>query len=124
MTTVINTSQAPAAIGPYSQAIKANGFIFVSGQLPVNPATGTMDKYVEKQTQQSLDNIKAILEHENSSMDKIVKTTVFIQDIKKFATINQAYTAIFDGDYPARSCVEVACLPKNAQVEIEAIAVE
>ena len=124
MKQVINTNQAPGAIGPYSQAIKANGFLFVSGQLPVVPATGQFaEAGVSGQTRQSLENVKAILAAAGCTLDDVVKTTVFIKDMNDFGTVNTAYAEYFKQDCPARACIEVARLPKDALVEIEVIAV-
>ena len=124
MKQVINTNQAPGAIGPYSQAIKANGFLFVSGQLPVVPATGQFaEGGVSGQTRQSLENVKAILAAAGCTLDDVVKTTVFIKDMNDFGTVNTAYAEYFTQDCPARACFEVARLPKDALVEIEVIAV-
>ena len=120
----INTKEAPGAIGPYSQAIKANGFLFVSGQLPVVPATGQFaEGGVSGQTRQSLENVKAILAAAGCTLDDVVKTTVFIKDMNDFGTVNTAYAEYFKQDCPARACIEVARLPKDALVEIEVIAV-
>ena len=121
---VIFTDKAPAAIGPYSAAIHAGSFIFTSGQIPVDPATGSMPATIEEQTRQSLNNVKAILEAAGTDMAHVVKTTVFLQSMGDFAAMNGVYSEFFSGAYPARSAVEVACLPKGAKVEIEAIAVE
>lgn len=119
----IETTQAPAAIGPYSQGISIGNLIFVSGQLPIDPASGVMPGDIAEQTQQSLQNLKNILEAAGSGMDKVCKTTVFLQDMNDFAAMNQVYEAAFgEGAYPARSAVAVAKLPKGALVEIEAIA--
>ncbi|MEL7632024.1 MULTISPECIES: RidA family protein [Sporomusa] len=122
MKKVVNTEKAPAAIGPYSQAIKANGLIFVSGQLPVNPADGSTPADVEAQTKQSLENVAAILASEGLTTDDVVKTTVFIKNMNDFAAINGVYAQYFTKDFPARACVEVARLPKDVLVEVEAIA--
>ena len=123
MKQVINTNEAPGAIGPYSQAIKANGFLFVSGQLPVVPATGQFaEGGVSGQTRQSLENVKAILAAAGCTLDDVVKTTVFIKDMNDFGVVNTAYAEYFTHDCPARACFEVARLPKDALVEIEAIA--
>ena len=123
MRNVIHTDQAPIAIGPYSQAISVDGFLFISGQLPIDPATGEMAKRAGKQTKQSLENIRAILRAEGMDMGDIVKTTVFLQDMSDFSEMNQVYETFFEkGSYPARSAFQVAELPKNALVEIEAIA--
>lgn len=119
---VISTDKAPAAIGPYSQGIKAGNLIFTSGQLPINPITGTMPEIIEEQTKQSLDNVKAILEAEGLSLDKVVKTTVFLSDMNNFAKMNEIYKEYFKEAAPSRSAVQVARLPKDALVEIEAIA--
>ena len=119
----IETTQAPAAMGPYSQGISIGNLIFVSGQLPIDPASGVMPGDIAEQTQQSLQNLKNILEAAGSGMDKVCKTTVFLQDMNDFAAMNQVYEAAFgEGAYPARSAVAVAKLPKGALVEIEAIA--
>lgn len=123
MKEAIHTAQAPAAIGPYSQAIRANGFVFVSGQLPVDPATGSFaGADVTAQTRQSLQNIQSILAEAGLGMDAVVKTTVFLQNMGDFAAMNEVYAAFFTGDCPARAAVQVAALPKGALVEIEAIA--
>ena len=123
MKEAIHTAQAPAAIGPYSQAIRANGFVFVSGQLPVDPATGSFaGADVTAQTRQSLQNIQSILAEAGLSMDAVVKTTVFLQNMGDFAAMNEVYAAFFTGACPARAAVQVAALPKGALVEIEAIA--
>ena len=123
MKQVINTNEAPGAIGPYSQAIKANGFLFVSGQLPVVPATGQFaEGGVSGQTRQSLENVKTILAAAGCTLDDVVKTTVFIKDMNDFGAVNTAYAEYFTQDCPARACFEVARLPKDALVEIEVIA--
>lgn len=113
----------PGAIGPYSQAIEANGMIFVSGQLPIDATTGTMAEGTEAQTRQSLENVKHILEEAGLSMANIVKTTVFLADMSLFADMNKVYATYFEGSFPARSAVAVKALPKDALVEIECIAV-
>lgn len=123
MKTVIFTDKAPAAIGPYSQAIKAGGMIFISGQIPVNPATNEIPADVEAQTRQVLENLTAILKSQGLGMDAVVKTSVFIKDMNDFGKINTIYGEYFKNDPPARACVEVARLPKDVLVEIEAIAV-
>lgn len=122
MKQVISTDKAPAAIGPYSQAIKAKGFLFASGQIPIDPATGAFPEGIEAQTEQSLKNVKAILEAEGLTFADVVKTTVFIQNMGDFAKVNEIYSRYFTENPPARSCVEVAKLPKGALVEIEIIA--
>ena len=122
MKTPVVTDQAPAAIGPYSQGIAAEGLVFVSGQLPIDPATGAMPEDVAAQAKQSLANVKAVLEAAGSSMEKVVKTTIFLADIGDFAAVNEVYARLFESEPPARSCVEVAALPKGALVEIECVA--
>lgn len=123
MKSVIATTNAPGAIGPYSQAIRVGDLLFVSGQLPIDPATGAFPENVSEQTRQSLTNAKAILEAAGSCMDKVVKTTVFLSDMNNFGAMNAVYGTFFtEGAYPARSAVEVARLPKDALVEIEVIA--
>ena len=123
MKTIISTSQAPAAIGPYAQAVKANGFVITSGQLPIDPAAGTFPEGIQAQTRQSLTNVKAILEEAGLTMDAVLKTTVFLSDMNNFGAMNEVYATFFtEGSFPARSAVEVARLPKDALVEIEVIA--
>ncbi len=125
MKTVISTAAAPAAIGPYSQAIEAGGFIFISGQLPVNPATGGIDGAdAATQTEAVIKNIEAILKARGLSLKSVVKTTVFMTDLKEFQKMNEVYARFFAGDPPARATIEVKALPKAALVEIEAIAVK
>jgi endoribonuclease L-PSP, putative len=120
---IVVTKNGPAAIGPYSVGVIAGGLIFVSGQLGLNPVGGTLvPGGVEAETRQAFANLKAILESANSSLDAIVKTTVFLKDMGDFAKMNAIYAEFFQGDFPARSAVQVAALPRNAQVEIEAIA--
>ena len=120
---VIATKNAPGAIGPYSQAIKANGFVFASGQLGLVPATGEFaEGGIEEQTRQSLTNVKSVLEAAGSDIGRVVKTTVFIKNMDDFAKINEVYSEYFRTPYPARSCVEVARLPKDVLIEVEAIA--
>lgn len=124
MKTVVNTDQAPAAIGPYSQAIKANGFLFVSGQIPIDPATGKIvDGGIAAQAQRVLDNLAGILKSEGLDAARVVKTTVFLADMNDFQVVNGIYAKYFTEDAPARACVEVTRLPKDVLVEIEAIAV-
>lgn len=123
MRTIIATEKAPAAIGPYSQANKFGNLVITSGQLPIDMATGAFPEGIEAQTKASLENVKTILENAGSSMDKILKTTVFLKDINDFAAMNGVYATFFsEGSYPSRSAIEVARLPKDALVEIEAIA--
>ena len=120
----INTAAAPAAIGPYSQAIEAGGMVFVSGQLPIDPATGAFaEGGIKELTRQSLTNMKAILAEAGLTMDNVVKTTVFLADMADFAEMNEVYASFFEGVCPARSAVAVKTLPKEARVEIECIAV-
>lgn len=123
MKKVLATTNAPAAIGPYSQAIHAGNMVFVSGQLPIDPATGAFaGDDIVAQTRQSLTNIKSILESDGLTMADVVKTTVLLQNIGDFAAMNEVYATFFEGDCPARAAFEVAALPKGALVEIEAIA--
>lgn len=122
MKEIVETKAAPGAIGPYSQATKLNGMVYTSGQLPVDPETGAMPEGADKQAEQSLKNLQAVVEAAGSSMDKVIKTTVFIKNMDDFARINEVYAKFFEAPYPARSCVEVARLPKDALVEIECIA--
>lgn len=120
---MIVTSKAPGAIGPYSQGYAANGFVFVSGQLPINPETGALvAEDISEMTRQSMRNIAVVLEQAGSSLDKIVKTTIFVTDLSVFSAVNAAYAEFFKESLPARACVQVAALPKGASVEIEAIA--
>lgn len=121
--TQVATELAPAAIGPYAQGIKAGGMVFVSGQIPVNPATGELVTDIAAATKQSLTNLAAVLKAAGCSMDQVVKTTVFLSDLKNFAAMNEVYAEFFKVNPPARSTVEVGALPKGAVVEIEAIAV-
>ena len=118
----LNTQNAPAAIGPYSQGVKVGNLIVTSGQLPINTQSGELVADIEGATKQSLDNVKAILESSGSSMDKVVKTVVFLKDMNDFAAMNTVYATYFPNNPPARSAVQVARLPKDAIVEIEAIA--
>ena len=120
---VISTPNAPAALGPYSQAIVANGMVYCSGQIPIDPATNTIHaETIEEQTRQAIANLKNVLEAAGSGLDKVVKTTVFISDMNDFAALNAVYAELFGDSKPARSCVEVSALPKGGLVEIEAIA--
>lgn len=123
MKKVICSPKAPGAIGPYSQAIEANGMVFVSGQLPIDAATGIMPEGAAAQARQSLENVKHILEEAGLDMANIVKTTVFLADMSLFADMNSVYATYFEGDFPARSAIAVKALPKDALVEIECIAV-
>lgn len=123
MKKVICSLNAPSAIGPYSQAIAANGMVYTSGQLPIDPATGAFPEGIAEQTRQSLQNVKAVLAEAGVGMDRVVKTTVFLSDMNNFGAMNEVYATFFgEGGFPARSAVEVARLPKDALVEIEAIA--
>ena len=119
---VVSTANAPAAIGPYSQALDLGDLVFVSGQLPVDPATGVMPDTIEAQAAQSLANLRAILAEAGLSMANVVKTVIFLADINDFAAVNAVYQRFFDSDPPARSCVQVAAIPKGARLEIECIA--
>lgn len=120
--TVISTQGAPGAIGPYSQAIKVGNLVFTSGQLPINVSTGVLVEDIKEATKTSLENVKAILEEAGTSLDKVVKTLVLLKDMNDFAAVNEVYASYFTENPPARSCVEVARLPKDAKVEIEVIA--
>ncbi len=123
MRDIIKTDKAPEAIGPYSQANRIGSLIFTSGQLPVDMKTGTFPEGIEAQTRASLENVKAILEEAGSSMDQVIKTTVFLNDMNDFGAMNGVYETFFsEGSFPSRSAVEVARLPKDALVEIEAVA--
>lgn len=118
----IHTDHAPAAVGPYSQAVRAENLLITSGQLGLDPSTGVLPEGVEKQTRQSLENIGAILAEAGFSRTDVVKTTVFIRNMDDFDQVNEIYAAFFGGHKPTRSCVEVSALPKGGLVEIEAIA--
>jgi len=123
MKTILSTEKAPAAIGPYSQGIAAGQMVFTSGQLPIDPATGAFaGSTIEEQTRQSLKNVAAVLEAAGCSLSDVVKTTVFLKDMNDFAAMNGVYQEFFPENCPARSAVEVARLPKDGLVEIEAIA--
>lgn len=126
MKKIISTDKAPGAIGPYSQGTEAAGLVFVSGQLPIDPAKGEFAPGgIKGQTRQSLENLKQILNSQGLSLDDVLKTTVFLSDMNNFADMNGVYKEMFgDADYPARSAVEVARLPKDALIEIEAIALK
>lgn len=123
MKTQIATDKAPGAIGPYSQAIDTGSFVFISGQIPVNPATGEIPEGITAQTSQSLANVKAILAEAGLSVDNVVKTTVFLSDMANFVPMNEVYAQVFTAPFPARSAVAVRELPKQVLVEIEVIAV-
>ena len=124
MKEVLATEKAPSAIGPYSQGIVAGNTVFVSGQIPVDPATGQIPQGIEAQTAQSLKNMTAILEQNGMTLDNVVKTTVFLTDLNDFAAMNGVYAQFFREPYPARSAVQVAALPKGAPIEIECFAVK
>lgn len=119
----INSKNAPGAIGPYSQAVKARNLIFVSGQLPINAADGTIPAEIKEQTAQSIENVKAILQEAGASLDNVVKTTVFLADMSLFGDMNEVYASYFSKVYPARAAFAVKELPKKALVEIEVVAV-
>lgn len=118
---VISTSDAPAAIGPYSQAIRAGSFLFASGQLGLDPATGDLREGVEAQTRQALANMQAVLAAAGAQVERVVKTTIFLADMADFAVVNQIYGEVFGHEPPARSTVQVAALPKHGLIEIEMI---
>lgn len=119
---IIQTTKAPGAIGPYSQGIKVNNMVYTSGQLGINPETGELPQDLETQAHQVFKNLKAVLEAAGASLDSVVKTLVFLSDMNDFVAVNDIYKLYFTSDYPARSAVEVARLPKDAKLEIEAIA--
>jgi len=121
---MISTDKAPAAIGPYSQAIKTNGMIYTSGQIALTPSGELVDRDIKRQTKQVLTNLKNLLEESDSGLDKVVKTTIFLEDMADFGIVNVIYAEYFGDHKPARSTVAVRTLPKNVLVEIEAIAVE
>ncbi len=124
MKKTISTDKAPAAIGPYSQAIEVNGMVYTSGIIPVVPATGEIPDGSAPQARQVLTNLRALLAEAGCSMDDVVKTTVFIKEMGDFGAVNEVYAEFFSGDYPARSCVEVARLPKDVMIEMEAVALK
>jgi len=120
---MINTNNAPKAIGPYSQAIRTGDLLYISGQIPVNPATGeVVENCFKKQTEQSMKNILAILNEAGLNFTNVVKTNLFITDMGKFSEVNEVYSTFFTDYFPARACVQVSALPKNVLVEIEAVA--
>lgn len=121
MRKVISTENAPGAIGPYSQAIVINGFVYTSGQLPIDVTTGEMPASIKEQTRLSLKNVEAILKEAGTTMDKVIKTTVFLSEMNNFSEMNEVYSEFFDTVFPARSAVEVSRLPKDALVEIEVV---
>lgn len=124
MKKVIRTDKAPAAIGPYSQAIEVNGMVYTSGIIPVVPETGDIPEGSVAQAKQALTNLSNLLAAAGTSMDQVIKTTVFIKEMDDFGAINEVYQTFFTSDYPARSCVEVARLPKDVMLEIEAVALK
>lgn len=124
MKKAITSDKAPAAIGPYSQAIEVNGMVYTSGVIPVNPETGAVPEDVQDQARQALTSLSHLLDAAGTSLENVVKTTVFIKDMNDFAKINEIYSTFFTGIFPARSCVEVARLPKDVLLEIEAVAVK
>ena len=120
---IVSAKNAPAAIGPYSQAVICNGFMYLSGQIPLDPATGeVVAGDITEQTRRVLENIKAVLSEKGLDLSAVIKTTVFITDLNDFATVNGIYGEYFSENYPARSCVEVSALPKGVNIEIECIA--
>lgn len=121
MKNVIVTDKAPGAIGPYSQAIEVNGMVYTSGVIPVNPQSGEIPAGIEAQAEQALSNLKNLVEAAGADLGKVVKTTVFIKDMNDFGKINEIYAGYFEAPFPARSCVEVARLPKDVLLEIEAV---
>lgn len=120
---LISTEQAPAAIGPYSQALDLGNLVYLSGQIPVDPSTGVIPESIEEQTKQSMENVSAILREAGLTLSNVVKTTIFLSDLADFAAMNAVYESFLTKPYPARSCVQVAAIPKGAKVEIECIAV-
>ncbi len=122
MKNIISTDKAPAAIGPYSQAVEIGGIVYTSGVIPVDPATGNIPEGSVAQAEQAFTNMTNLLEAAGTSMDKVLKTTVFIKEMNDFGAINEVYAKYFPEPYPARSCVEVARLPKDVMLEIEVIA--
>ena len=120
----INTPRAPAAVGPYSQAVSANGTVYVSGQIPADPATGVLETDIRKATARCLDNVEAILAEAGLSLADCLKVTVYLADMDDFAAMNEVYAARFAQPYPARACMAVRALPKGARVEIECVAAE
>ncbi|EDB7403474.1 RidA family protein [Listeria monocytogenes] len=119
---IIQTSSAPKALGPYSQAVKVNGLIFTSGQLGINPENGELAEGATKQAEQAFKNLAVVLEEAGSGLEKIIKATVFFKDLKEFTAVNEVYATFFSSDFPARSAFQVAKLPLDAEIEIEVIA--
>lgn len=123
MKKIIETSNAPTAIGPYAQAVLANGILYISGQIPINPETGKLVEGVEKETHQVMKNLKAILQTEEMTFGNVVKTTIYLKNMDDFSIVNEVYASYLEsGKYPARETVQVSCLPKNVDVEISMIA--
>lgn len=122
MKEVVSTDKAPAAIGPYSQAIKSGGLVYVSGQVPIDPATGKIPEAITDQARQSLTNIKSILEAAGSSMEKVIRVGIFMTNLADFKAVNEVYATFFTGDCPARATVQVCALPLGVNIEIEAVA--
>lgn len=120
---VIQTPEAPEAIGPYAQAIRSGNYLFTSGQIPLTPEGQLIDRSIEEQTKQVLQNVRAVLQAAGSDLDRVIKTTVYLADMNDFSQMNDVYATFFEPHRPARSCVEVARLPKDVRVEIEVIAV-
>lgn len=123
MVNIVQTDKAPQAIGPYSQGVQIGNLVFTSGQLPINPKSGELETTIEAATRQSLENVKSILESAGTSIDNVVKVVVFLRDMNDFAAMNEVYSTYFKSNPPARSAVQVARLPKDAIIEIEAVAV-
>ncbi|MBR1973172.1 MAG: RidA family protein [Candidatus Methanomethylophilaceae archaeon] len=119
----VSTGSAPAAIGPYSQAVECNGMVFVSGQLPVDPMTGEMPDTPAEQARRALENVRAIVESSGCTMADCVKVTIYLTDLSAFVQVNEVYKEFFAEPYPARSCIEVSAVPKGAMLEIDAIAI-
>lgn len=122
MKEIVQTPKAPAAIGPYSQAVAAGGFLFVSGQLGIDPGSGELASGVEAQARRALENLKAVLAEAGLSMADVVRTGIFLRDLRNFQKVNAIYAEFFTGDFPARSTIEVSGLPRDGEVEIEAVA--
>lgn len=119
---IVSTNNAPGAIGPYSQGVIVGNLVYTSGQIPINPKTGELETDIRLATKQSMENVKAILEEAGTSINNVIKTTIFLKDLNDFTAVNEVYGSYFVENKPARSCVEVAKLPKDAVIEIEAIA--
>ena len=122
MNKIINTKNAPEAIGPYSQGVVIDKLVYTSGQLPINPETKVLETEIKRATKQSLENCKAILEEAGTTLENVIKTTVFVKDLNDFSAVNEVYAKYFTQNFPARSCVQVAKLPMDAPIEIEVIA--